>query len=487
VIERFGPPEVVARWWNEIYQREYGGGKMWQRFTERARRVVFFAQEEAARLGKNNVDTGHLLLGLVRESDNVAARILEQRLGIPLSRIRQEAESQLTRGGGTPGADMHLTPRAKRMIDLAYEEARSLSNNYIGTEHLLLGLIREEDDWAQGEQAGATPGQGVLEILPDGWGFLRRRADLAPSSDDIYVSQSQIQRFALKAGDRVSGKVRPPQERDKYYGLLRIETKNEEDLASAYFDDRGGGVLIQLGATLDRTRREVQAMQEVEKTLLQRVKEQFLQAVERGTNFPPEVRALIEVLTLQDAGRLADAITPYLTLKPEEQQALQGTKTHTDRLEKLSELLNTRMVRLEKPKPGSATSRETERHSDPPGAGGDQESSDDARIARLAQTILQQAVKEHAAAIQIERGANSVLVRHEIDGVLHEKMKYPLVVHESLVARYKRMAGMDPEERSLPQVGHMTLSLEGQDFELDLRTEPTPAGEIVAIRLRSRG
>jgi hypothetical protein len=58
VIERFGSPDVVARWWNEIYQREYGEGKMWQRFTERARRVVFFAQEEAARLGENYVGTG---------------------------------------------------------------------------------------------------------------------------------------------------------------------------------------------------------------------------------------------------------------------------------------------------------------------------------------------------------------------------------------------------------------------------------------------
>src|SRR5438309_7232270 len=131
VIERFGSPEVVARWWNEIYQREYGGGKMWQRFTERARRVVFFAQEEATRLGENYVGTEHLLLGLVRENDNVAARILEGRLGISLSSIRQETEKQITRGPGNQGKDMQLTPRAKRMIDLAYEEARNLSNNYI--------------------------------------------------------------------------------------------------------------------------------------------------------------------------------------------------------------------------------------------------------------------------------------------------------------------------------------------------------------------
>src|SRR4051812_47847027 len=120
---------------------------MWQRFTERARRVVFFAQEEAARLGENYVGTEHLLLGLVRESDSVAARILD-RLGVPLGRIRADIERQVTRGHGNLGQDMQLTPRAKRVIDLAYEEARRLNNNYIGTEHLLLGLIYEGDGLA---------------------------------------------------------------------------------------------------------------------------------------------------------------------------------------------------------------------------------------------------------------------------------------------------------------------------------------------------
>jgi hypothetical protein len=119
---------------------------MWQRFTERARRVVFFAQEEAARLGENYVGTEHLLLGLVREDDSVAARILVDHLGIALGKIRADIEAQVTKGPGHQlGQDMQLTPRAKRVIDLAYEEARQLNNNYIGTEHLLLGIIREGD------------------------------------------------------------------------------------------------------------------------------------------------------------------------------------------------------------------------------------------------------------------------------------------------------------------------------------------------------
>ena len=115
---------------------------MWQRFTERARRVIFFAQEEAGRLGENYVTTEHLLLGLVRENDSVAARILEQ-MGVSLNRIRQEVERQVTRGDGRLGQDMQLTPRAKRVIDLAYDEARQLNSKHIGTEHLLLGLLHE--------------------------------------------------------------------------------------------------------------------------------------------------------------------------------------------------------------------------------------------------------------------------------------------------------------------------------------------------------
>src|ERR1051325_699906 len=120
---------------------------MWQRFTERARRVVFFAQEEAGRLGENYVSTEHLLLGLVRENDSVAARILD-RIGVSLGRIRSEIERQVARGDGRLGQDMQLTPRAKRVIDLSYDEARNFNNDYIGTEHLLLGLIRESEGLA---------------------------------------------------------------------------------------------------------------------------------------------------------------------------------------------------------------------------------------------------------------------------------------------------------------------------------------------------
>lgn len=120
---------------------------MWQRFTERARKIVFYAQEEAGKLGENYVSTEHLLLGLTRENDSMAARVLE-RMNISLRRIRSEVERQVARGDASLGQDMQLTPRAKRVIDLAYLEARDLSNNYIGTEHLLLGLIHEAEGLA---------------------------------------------------------------------------------------------------------------------------------------------------------------------------------------------------------------------------------------------------------------------------------------------------------------------------------------------------
>ena len=98
-------------------------------------------------MSENYVSTEHLLLGLVRENDSVATRILD-RIGVPLTRIRSEIERKAVRGDGRLGQDMQLTDRSKKVIDLAYAEARLLDNNYIGTEHLLLGLIAEGDGLA---------------------------------------------------------------------------------------------------------------------------------------------------------------------------------------------------------------------------------------------------------------------------------------------------------------------------------------------------
>ncbi len=120
---------------------------MWQRFTERARKVIFYAQEEAQNIGEGYVSTEHVLLGLIRESDSLGAQVMVA-MEVNLDRVRREVEKQLPRGDARPSQDMTLTPRAKRVIDLAYEEARAMGHNYIGTEHLLLGLVREGDGLA---------------------------------------------------------------------------------------------------------------------------------------------------------------------------------------------------------------------------------------------------------------------------------------------------------------------------------------------------
>jgi len=116
---------------------------MFNRFTERARRAILLAREEAKRLDHDYLGTEHLLLGLIREGEGVAATAL-QNLGIDLRQVRQEVEKAVGRGGGSLFlGQIPFTPRAKKVLELAVTEARDLGHNYIGTEHLLLGLIRE--------------------------------------------------------------------------------------------------------------------------------------------------------------------------------------------------------------------------------------------------------------------------------------------------------------------------------------------------------
>ncbi|MCM8763684.1 MAG: AAA family ATPase, partial [Candidatus Omnitrophica bacterium] len=116
---------------------------MFNRFTERARKVVLLAKEEARRFNHDYIGTEHILLGLIREGEGVAAAVL-QNLGLNLEGIRLEVEKIVQPGPSTVvSGDIPFTPKAKKVIELAMEEARSLGHNYIGTEHLLLGLIRE--------------------------------------------------------------------------------------------------------------------------------------------------------------------------------------------------------------------------------------------------------------------------------------------------------------------------------------------------------
>ncbi|MFC3743715.1 Clp protease N-terminal domain-containing protein, partial [Paractinoplanes deccanensis] len=117
---------------------------MFERFTDRARRVVVLAQEEARMLDHNYIGTEHLLLGLAHEGEGVAARALEG-LGVALEQVRQRVEEAIGRGQLTPGGHIPFTPRAKKVLELSLREALKLGHNYIGTEHILLGLIRESE------------------------------------------------------------------------------------------------------------------------------------------------------------------------------------------------------------------------------------------------------------------------------------------------------------------------------------------------------
>ena len=121
---------------------------MFNRFTERARKVIILAKEEARRFNHDYIGTEHILLGLVREGEGVAAAVL-QKMGVSLENIRLEIEKLVQPGPTTQIiGDIPFTPRAKKALELAAEEARSLGHNYIGTEHLLLGLIREGEGMA---------------------------------------------------------------------------------------------------------------------------------------------------------------------------------------------------------------------------------------------------------------------------------------------------------------------------------------------------
>ncbi|MCY4639693.1 MAG: ATP-dependent Clp protease ATP-binding subunit [Chloroflexi bacterium] len=154
------------------------------KFTERARRVLTLAQEEAQRFNHNYIGTEHLLLGLVREGDGVAAKVLSN-LGVDLNKVRSAVEFIIGRGDRSGTGEIGLTPRAKKVIELAVDEARRLNHSYIGTEHLLLGLVRE------GEGVAA----GVLESL--GVNLERVRGETTR-----ILAQSQPQQSRAAVGSR---------------------------------------------------------------------------------------------------------------------------------------------------------------------------------------------------------------------------------------------------------------------------------------------
>ncbi|MFM8870066.1 MAG: ATP-dependent Clp protease ATP-binding subunit [Actinomycetota bacterium] len=157
---------------------------MFERFTDRARRVVVLAQEEARLLSHSYIGTEHILLGLIHEGEGVAAKALES-LGISLEAVRAQVEEIIGQGGSSPSGHIPFTPRAKKVLELSLREALQLGHNYIGTEHILLGLIREGEGVAAQVlvKLGADLGrvrQQVIQLL-SGYQGPAGKAETQPS------------------------------------------------------------------------------------------------------------------------------------------------------------------------------------------------------------------------------------------------------------------------------------------------------------------
>ena len=142
---------------------------MFERFTDRARRVVVLAQEEARMLNHNYIGTEHLLLGLVHEGEGIAARALES-LGITLNSVREQVQDIIGPGANAPSGHIPFTPRAKKVLELSMREAIQLNHGYIGTEHILLGMVRANEGVANQVLAklGVEPAavrQAVMDLI----------------------------------------------------------------------------------------------------------------------------------------------------------------------------------------------------------------------------------------------------------------------------------------------------------------------------------
>ncbi len=199
-----------------------------EKFTERARRVLTLAQEEAQRFNHNYIGTEHILLGLVREGDGVAAKVLSN-LGVELEKVRSAVEFIIGRGERTFRGEIGLTPRAKRVIELAVDEARRLGHNYIGTEHLLLGLLREGEGVAAGvleslgvglEKVREETKRTLQQILP------QHQAGARPSSRTPTLDQLSLDLTAMARAGKLDPVIGRNKEIERVIQILSRRTKN---------------------------------------------------------------------------------------------------------------------------------------------------------------------------------------------------------------------------------------------------------------------
>jgi ATP-dependent Clp protease ATP-binding subunit ClpC len=209
---------------------------MFQRFTDRARRAVYLAQEEARLLRHNYVGTEHLLLGLLYEGQGVAARALEP-LGITVQDVRRQVEEIIGRGQQAHPGHIPFTPRAKKTLELSLREALALGHNYVGTEHLLLGLLREGHGVAAQVLAGAGAShdlvrERVVEVLAstsEQQANLQPQvaADLADTAEQLTQVRQQKE-AAFDAGDLDTAAGLRDQEKQ----LLADKQRLEQQLAA---------------------------------------------------------------------------------------------------------------------------------------------------------------------------------------------------------------------------------------------------------------
>ena len=203
------------------------------KFTDRARKVLTLAQDEAQRFNHNYIGTEHLLLGLVREGEGVAARVLEN-MNVELAKVRTAVEFIIGRGDRPVVGEVGLTPRAKRVIELAIDEARRLGHNYIGTEHLLLGLVREGEGIAAGvlESLGVNLDKVRHEVIR----VLSQSSAAAPAAETKRASKTPtIDQLGINLTDAArAGKLDPvigrEKEIERVIQILSRRTKNNPAL-----------------------------------------------------------------------------------------------------------------------------------------------------------------------------------------------------------------------------------------------------------------
>ncbi|MGH9044749.1 MAG: Clp protease N-terminal domain-containing protein, partial [Acidimicrobiales bacterium] len=208
---------------------------MFERFTDRARRVLVLAQEEARMLNHSFIGTEHILLGLIHEGEGVAAKALEA-LGITLEAVREKVEETVGMAGTSPTGSPPFTPRAKKVLELSLREALQLGHSYIGTEHMLLGLVREGEGVAAQVLVGLGADlhrvrQQVIQLMSGGQGRESVGAGAGPSSSDAPTGSPVLDQFGrnltqLARDSKLDPVIGRGREIERVMQVLSRRTKN---------------------------------------------------------------------------------------------------------------------------------------------------------------------------------------------------------------------------------------------------------------------